>query len=83
MVSFAPSSMEGLHDMVATCGLGALRPNTIVLPLERARWVEVVGVRRRGREVSSSVEILHRLRGMAEAELPLVSVVGVRRGRKA
>ena len=27
----------GLHNMVATCGLGALKPNTIVLPLERAR----------------------------------------------
>ena len=37
MVSFAPSSMEGLHNMVATGGLGALKPNTIVLPLERAR----------------------------------------------
>ena len=37
MVSFAPSSMEGLHNMVATCGLGALKPNPIVLPLERAR----------------------------------------------
>lgn len=83
MVSFAPSAMEGLHDMVATCGLGALRPNTIVLPLENARWGEGGGVRRSKRSVSSSVEILHRLRGMAQAELPLVSVVGDGEGGEA
>lgn len=41
------------------------------------------GVRDRSREVSSSVEILHRLRGMQNAQLPLVSVVGAVRGCEA
>lgn len=68
MVSFAPSAAEGLHNMVSTCGLGALRPNTIVIPLEKQRSYGV----------SSSVEILHRLKGMNDVELPLVSVVGLR-----
>lgn len=65
MVSFAPSAAEGLYNMVSTCGLGALRPNTIVIPLEKERSYGV----------SSSVEILHRLKGMTDVELPLVSVV--------
>ena len=40
-------------------------------------------MRRSTRNVSSSVEILHRLRGMAQAELPLVSVVGAGAGGEA
>ncbi|CBK21731.2 uncharacterized protein [Blastocystis hominis] len=64
MVSFAPSAAEGLHNMVSTCGLGALRPNTIVIPLEKERSYGA----------SSSVEILHRLKGMTDVDLPLVSV---------
>ena len=68
MVSFAPSAAEGLHNMVSTCGLGALRPNTIVIPLEQERSYGA----------SSSVEILHRLKGMTDVDLPLVSVVGLR-----
>ena len=68
MVNFAPSAAEGLHNMVSTCGLGALRPNTIVIPLEQERSYGA----------SSSVEILHRLKGMTDVDLPLVSVVGLR-----
>ena len=61
--------------MVATCGLGALKPNTIVIPLEEERCVKSFGIIFRENEVSSSVEILHKLRGMQNIELPLVSVV--------
>lgn len=61
--------------MVATCGLGALKPNTIVIPLEEKRWVHEIEIILRESEVSSSVEILHKLHGMQNIELPLVSVV--------
>ena len=61
--------------MIATCGLGALKPNTIVIPLEEERCVKPFEMSCRESEVSSSVEILHKLRGMQNIELPLVSVV--------
>ena len=66
-VSFSPSVSEGLHDIMATSGLGALRPNTVVIPLE---------IKRTSNQ-SSSVEILHRLRGLEGVDLPNVPVVRI------
>lgn len=64
-MSYSPSVSEGLHDIVATSGLGALRPNTVVVPLETNRT----------NKMSSSVDILHRLRGLQAVDLPNVPVV--------
>ena len=52
---------------MATSGLGALRPNTVVIPLE---------IKRTSNQ-SSSVDILHRLRGLESVDLPNVPVVRI------